>query len=155
MKKVLKEFIPLGLVIFAVISAVLFIPMGLIHILGKPFYDVRKKGFLFAFGWWIIWMFRVIYQLWTSVKYLLFQVAYFIDLIGNVLFGELLEDIVTAREDTYLGKGGITISAALGDLAMSYDLNKTGIWLVRILGKVENNHCQKAIELWEIREKYK
>jgi hypothetical protein len=155
MKIFLKEFIPFGLVLFAILSAAICIPLGFIHLFFKPFYDVRKKGIIYAFGYWFVWMFRVLYQLWVAVKYLLFQIAYFIDLLGNVLFGEMLEDIVTTREDTYLGKGGITISAALGELAQSYDLNKTGIWLVNLLGKVDKNHCQKAIELWDIREKYK
>lgn len=155
MKKLLKELVPFGLVIVAVIGSVLLIPLGLIHIVFKPFYDVRKHGVLYSFAWWFVWMLRLVYQLWVGIKYLLFQIAYFIDLWGNVLFGELLEDIVTAREDTYLGKGDITISAALGDLAQTYDLNRTGIWLVRMLGKIDKNHCKKALELWEIREKYK
>ena len=72
---------------------------------------------------------------------------------GSIVKAPILEDLITARENTYFGKGNITISAALGDLDRSNDLNKTGLWIVKMLDKTEKNHCKKAIEIWEIHQK--
>jgi len=105
-----------------------------------------------------MWFVAVIYQVWVVVKYIFLQIGFVIDLYGNVLVGELIEDFVTAEEDTLFGYGDITISAALGDLLRKNKLNKTGIWFTKVLSKLDSkheNHCLAAIELYEFKRNQK
>jgi len=85
------------------------------------------------------------------VKYGFMQIAYIVDLLGNVLVGELIEDIVTAEEDTWFGKGGITISAALGKLEFEGKLNGRGKFFSKVLGSFEADHSVRAYHYYVMR----
>jgi hypothetical protein len=153
MKLLLREIGTVIVAITAVILGIIFIPIGFLYTLFKPLYDHKGKKFLVMEG---VWFLKVLYQLWGSIKKGFYFVGYIIDLIGNALVGELIEDIVTAEEDTLFGKGDITISAALGDLKKRRKLNGRGIWLANVLSFLDpkhKDHCIAAIELYEFKKK--
>lgn len=158
MKNLLNEVGTILVAIVSVVLGILFIPIGLLYTLLKPFYDHKGKKFPARMKQAGIWFLKVLYQLWNAIKKAFFFVGYIIDLIGNALVGELIEDIVTAEENTLLGKGDITISAALGDLKKKNKLNGRGIWLSNILSFLDpkhKDHCIAAIELYEFKKKQK
>ena len=87
----------------------------------------------------------MVYQLWNVVKYFLNKSAVAIDLFGNVAGGEFVEDFVTAKEDTWYGRGDRTVSAATGELEFDGNLNKKGIWFTELLSKaLGKNHSIDA-----------
>lgn len=138
---VMGEIAPLLLLIAAVVLGVFMIPIGVLYTLGKPFYDYRKKGFKTVMKRFGMWFLKVMYQVWNVIKYTMTQVAYIIDLLGNVIVGELIEDIITAEEDTWFGRADRTISASVGKLLYDDKLNKTGILFAKFLDLFEKNHC--------------
>lgn len=70
-----------------------------------------------------------------------------IDLFGNVAGGELVEDCVTAREDTLFGYGKVTMSAGIGELEIEDELNPRGLFLTNLLSKaLGKNHSVEAYE---------
>jgi hypothetical protein len=155
MKFLGKVFMEISTVLVAVVSVllgVIFIPIGAIYTMSKPFYDYKGKSFKVRMKMFGLWFLKVLYQFWVVIRYIFLQVGYIIDLFGNVLVGELIEDIVTASEDTMFGKGGITISAALGDLKKRDKLNKRGLWTCKVLSWIDSkhdDHCGAAINLYE------
>ena len=89
----------------------------------------------------------MLYQVWNVCKYYFLHTAIAIDLLGNVGGGELVEDCITAREDTLLGSGEVTMSAGIGDLELDDELNPRGWWLTNLLSKVLGaNHSVEAYE---------
>lgn len=158
MKSLLNEIGTIIVAIVAVIAGALFIPIGLLYTLLKPFYDYKRKKFFARLKQAAIWFFKVLYQLWNTIKKAFYFIGYVIDLIGNALVGELIEDIVTAKEDTLLGKGDITISAALGDLKSKGQLNGRGLWICKVLSFLDPkhiDHCAAAISLYEYKKRLK
>lgn len=168
LKKLLKE---IGPILIAVISVLLvtpwfwvgnipvgLIPIGIVYTLSKPFYDYRKRTLRMRIERTIYWVLQVIYQLWNVVKYVFITVGYIIDLIANVLLGELIEDLVTSEEETLFGKGKVTISAALGELKRKNKLNATGRYICRVLNfldPVHKDHCIAAINMYECKQSQK
>jgi hypothetical protein len=172
MKKVLdiivKEF---GTLLVAIIAVALVYPyfwiwiipvslltVGVIYTLSKPFYDYRGRSWKERWKRIGKWVLNVLYQTWVVIKKAFLFVGFLIDLYGNVILGELIEDLVTAEEDTLFGLGDITISAALGDLKRRGKLNKTGIWFCNVLSKLDpkhEDHCIAAIELYEFKKNQK
>ncbi len=141
------DIIPVGL-----------IPIGVLYTVLKPFYDYRKRPFDIRLQRVGAWFLQVLYQFWTVIKYIFLAVGYVIDLFGNVLLGELIEDIVTAEENTLFGIGDITISAALGDLKRKEKLNGRGMLLCNVLSfldPVHEDHCIAAIELYDFKQSQK
>lgn len=132
--------------------------VGVIYTLSKPFYDYRGRPWRER---WIRigkWTLNVLYQTWAVIRQLFFFIGYVIDLYGNVILGELIEDLVTAEENTLFGVGDVTISAALGDLKKQNKLNRTGMWLSNVLSWLDpkhEDHCIAAIELYEFKSNQK
>jgi hypothetical protein len=154
MKLILRE---LG-TFFAMIAAILLSPLilvGTIYTILKPLYDNFGIGIWKGFIKFFVWIATVVYNIWAVCKYAFLFVGYVIDLLGNVLVGELIEDFVTHKEDTLFGKGDCTISAALGQLKRAGDLNKFGLFICNVLSKLDpihEDHCIAAIELREYKE---
>lgn len=165
---ILKEF---GTLLLAAVAIALVYPwfwigvlpislltIGALYTFSKPFYDYRGEPFskrLLNVG---LWTLRVFYEVWVVFKKIFLFIGYIIDLYGNVILGELIEDIVTAEENTYFGKGDITISAALGDLKLQDKLNKRGLLFCNVLSKldfVHEDHCIAAIELYYFKQSQK
>jgi hypothetical protein len=169
LKIILKEF---GTLLVAAVAVALvwpwfwiwdvipvgLIPIGILYTISKPFYDYRARPWKerwYRIGRWIL---NVFYQLWCIIKYLFLTIGYIIDLLGNVFLGELIEDLVTAEEDTLFGMGDVTISAALGDLKRQGKLYRVGLWLTDVLSFLDlkhEDHCIAAIELYEFKKNQK
>jgi hypothetical protein len=166
--RVLEE---IGTLIVAIIAVALIWPyfwigpvpgslltVGAIYTVSKPFYDYRGRPWGVRWKRIGMWILHVLYQTWVVIKQLFLFIGYIIDLYGNVLLGELIEDLVTTEEDTYFGEGDVTISAALGDLKRKNKLKTTGIVICNILSFLDpkhEDHCITAIELYEFRKNQK
>jgi len=142
-----QEYVPLLEVLAAIILGVILIPLGIVWNFFKPFYNFRGHKFeviMKKLGWY--WL-KLLYQVWNVVKYALHHTAVAIDLFGNVVAGDFIEDMVTHKENTWYGNGKVTVSAATGQLEHYDKLNKTGKWLTRMLSKFfEKNHSIIAYE---------
>lgn len=125
--------------------------VGAIYTISKPFYDYRGRPWkerLKLVGKWVL---NVLYQTWVVIRRLFLFVGYLIDLYGNVLLGELIEDLVTAEEETLFGKGDVTISVALGHLKAFGKLKPFGLWLCKVLSILDTrheDHCMAAYQLY-------
>lgn len=120
-----------ALLVFGIISV-----LGLVYNFGKAIYNCMRLKPVTAFISFIMYWLRFLYQIWNVIKYYLLHAAISFDLFGNVAAGEMIEDCVTAKEDTLYGRGDFTVSAATGKLEMDKDLNKTGTWFTNMLTKV-------------------
>lgn len=89
--------------------------------------------------------FAVIYLLFDTLSNLLHKVAVSVDMTGNILLAEPFNDILIIKRGYKFGKYGETISAVLGKNQIKETLTPTGKLLVKILDKIEKNHCIKAI----------
>jgi hypothetical protein len=168
-----KEITPFIELLAALILSFLIV-LGTLHNIIKPLYDYRKRSLLKRIGSVLLWyvdfvaqIFLVVsylliqlgdfikyiatFRFWKAVKHIVHEIAYSIDMLGNVTAGELIEDFVTPLEKTYFGLGDITISAAIGYCewmarnGKPHSLNKFGWWLSRTLNKAfnEREHCLK------------
>lgn len=154
--KLLKEIKPIFTLILAVL---IFLPLSVIGVIwniGKPLFHVHKGGFKKIFTNWIFYWFFILYQLWTVIKYLLNKCSVGIDLLGNVICGEFLEDLVTTGEDTWFGNGKKTVSAAIGYEEKNNRLVSFGKFMSDLLGQAfEKNHCKNSYDFSEMVEKFK
>lgn len=130
MKKEIKVFVEL---ISAVVLGSIVFPLGLAHNIIKPFYDYRKRKVWDRITSSLCYYFNLIYQAWSVVRRTIHEIAKSLDIFGNAVAGELIEDLITHEEDTYFGNGGITLSAAIGHLEAEGKLNKLGLWLSKML----------------------
>ena len=145
-KFIKKEFGAIGSLIFAIFAIIIFLPIGIIYSFGHSIYKSKGyklgKFFKLFFSYWL----NMLYQTWEVVKFLIHSVAFALDLYGNVIAGELIEDIVTKRESTNFGKGKWSISAATGLELEKNQLTKAGKWFNRILSKsFEPDHTSNAL----------
>jgi hypothetical protein len=160
-KWIKKELGTLGLLIIAVVLSVLLFPIGIIQsLILKPIYHCVKGDFTKANkGFWK-YIGNFFYQIWNVVKSVFYFAGFIIDLLGNVFSGELIEDIITPMEDTMLGNGVNTVSVAIGDIERKAKknpskINERGLWLIKQLNRFESNHSNKAIRLWDYKQKLK
>jgi hypothetical protein len=89
---------------------------------------------------------------WVVIKQTFLYIAYLIDLLGNVILGEILEATMSKTPQNLFGRGEITISAALGYLKRKDQLTLAGKILCKILNKLDphyEDHCISSIELYE------
>lgn len=141
----MKEIKPLLELIVSIILGIIIIPLGIAYNFGKSIYHLVRLRPLLAIGSFLGYWVMFLYQIWNVIKYLLERLAVCIDILGNATSGELIEDCVTAEEDTMYGQGNITISAATGELETSGKLNKFGMKFSKLLSIcLGNNHCLDA-----------
>ncbi|MHA2055815.1 MAG: hypothetical protein ACW99F_19770 [Candidatus Hodarchaeales archaeon] len=156
-KKELKPF--MEILACVVLSFVLV--LGFIHNLIKPFYDTKHRPFVKRMSSVIDWYLDMVLQTvkvclyiikktlssiyyvftlkpWRAIKFFIHELAKSIDLLGNVLAGEMIEDLVTSAEKTFFGLGDITISSAIGYEEYTGRLNKLGFWFTNLLDVVFN-----------------
>src|SRR3990167_3851224 len=124
MKTIKKEIMPLMLFLSSILVFGLISALGILYNLGKSIYESFQIKFWTGIFSFIKYWLRFIYQIWNVVKYYLLHMAISFDLFGNVSGGEMIEDCVTAKEDTLYGRGNWTVSASTGKLEMDGDLNK-------------------------------
>lgn len=82
----------------------------------------------------------------TKITDYFFALAYCIDILGNVTCGDLFNITLIKHGGYRFGKRGETISSVLGKNIQTNSLTKTGIYLSRILDKIDPNHCIKSIQ---------
>ena len=129
----MKElFIGLLELIGALLVSVLLLPIGFVYSLGYSIWlsiTVKNWKAFFLFWW------RFIDGICAAIGYILHSVAYSLDLSWNVN-GEIIEDIITHKEDTEFSKKNITVSASTGKLEIEDKLNPRGKWFSKMLNLV-------------------
>jgi len=142
MKYLLKSIITL---IMTIIVSIILLPIGFIYSLGYSFWLAitykNVKGF-FTFWW------RLIDGLAYALGFILHNTAVGLDLTWNVN-GEILEDMVTPKEDTTFTNKGITVSASVGKLEVENDLNKYGKIFSRVLNFAFQQKAH-AVDSWNV-----
>ena len=133
-----NEIRPILELFAALILSFIVIPLGILHNTAKSIYHSYKLNPFDSILYFLIYWMKFIYQIWNAVKYLSHHLAITIDLFGNATSGEAIEDLITSKEETYFGRGDITISAATGEIEIKGKLNKTGQWFTRALNKIFN-----------------
>ena len=105
----------------------------------------------------LVW--RTIDGTFATIGYLFYQIGYSQDLIWNI-YGEAIEDVTTAKEDTLFGKKNVTVSTSIGKEEIEGRLVPSGKKISKVLNVVFNQK-QHAIDSWlfhnvknELREKY-
>ena len=109
--------------IFASIVTLLIIPVGTIYSFGYSFWlsVTGRKWYAFLQFWW-----RLIDGFCAALGHLFFELAYAMDLCWNVN-GEIIEDVITAKENTHFSQKNISVSATTGKLEIDGNLNKSGM----------------------------
>lgn len=126
---------PIALLASLILSIIL-LPVGFLYTIGKYAKECKVNPILTMlknFGLSIL----------LVISYLCMRVAVAIDILGNVIAGEFLEDFITSKEDTLFSKPDITISSSTGALEVEGELNKTGNWFSNLLSRAigEDNHA--------------
>lgn len=107
----------------AIIVSIPVLPLGLIYSIGYGIW-LKKRGHrgsaIFRYAW------RLIDGMFAALGHIIGEFAYGLDLMWNVIGGEMIEDGITAKEDTEFTKKNISVSASVGKLEIDGDLNKTG-----------------------------
>lgn len=104
-----------------------------------------KKWYAFFQFWW-----RLIDGFAAAIGHALFELAYSLDMGWNVN-GEILEDVITAKEDTNFNKKNTSVSASTGKLEIEGELNKAG----KIFTKALNfffGQKQHAVDAWNFEQ---
>lgn len=137
---------PVIQLIAACIVTVVLLPLGLLYSLIKPIVDSKSKPPLFILKKFGLYWLNILIQFWRSFKYIAYHTALFLDYTWNVFAGELLEDIITWKENTWFGNGKTTVSASIGQLENKDSLNKIGKRFSSFLNFVfnEENHALKS-----------
>ena len=142
--------------IWAILVSCLMFSIGTLYSLGYSIYmsiTLKDKWRFFKFWW------RLIDGFCAAAGHALYELAYALDLGWNVN-GEILEDIITAKENTHFSEKNISVSATTGKLEIDGDLNKAG----KIFSKALNfffGQKQHAKDAWlytkakkELQEQY-
>ncbi len=153
MKELLQSILPL---IGALLVSCLMFTVGTFY---SFLYAIKmsftlKKWYAFPMFFW-----RLIDGFLATIGYLIYQIAYTLDLGWNVN-GEILEDCVSAKEDTTFSDKNISVSASIGKLEIDGKLNKFGRFFSKLLSFVFWQK-QHAIDAWnytqahrELKSKY-
>lgn len=153
MKELLQGFWAL---LWAIIVSCLVFSIGTIYSLGYSIWlsITFKKWYAFFQFWW-----RLIDGFAAALGNLLYEAAYSLDLGWNVN-GEILEDMLTAEENTTFTEKNMSVSASVGKLQIDGKLNKFGLKFSKLLNFFFGQK-QHAIDAWyytkakkELREKY-
>ena len=152
----MKEISPILLLMISIILIILLTGFGLLHLICKTIYHTFQVKFWKGPIYFLTQIFKILYQIWGCIKYLSLEVAISIDLFGNVICGEAIEDLITSEEKTLFGSGDITISTSIGELETKNKLNKTGIKFSKFLSKVlDKNHCVESYNRYLYNKKFK
>lgn len=129
----------------------------ILTIIGIP-YNIGKslltKGIANILKYWL----NFFVQVYHAFRYLFsrifrqnfwFTLAFFQDLMWNVVAGEFLEDIFTWEEVTAYGMGQVSVSGATGRQELRGKLTLKGKWFSKLLDKFfkEYKHCINAWNL--------
>lgn len=128
--------------IWALIVSSLMFSIGTVYSLGYSIYmsvTLKDKWRFFKFWW------RLIDGFCAAAGHALYELSYALDLGWNVN-GEILEDIITAKENTHFSEKNISVSATTGKLEIDGDLNKAGKIFSKVLNFFfgQNQHAKDA-----------
>lgn len=152
----MKEISPILLLMISIILIILLTGFGLLHLVCKTIYQTFQVKFWKGPIYFLTQIFKILYQIWNCIKYLCIKLAISIDLFGNVICGEAIEDLVTSEEKTLFGSEDVTISTSIGELETKDKLNKTGIKFSKFLSKVlDKNHCVESYNRYLYNKKFK
>lgn len=142
-----KSYLAIIEVIAAIILGILLYPVGLLYSFTLPF--KRKYKWTSTF----FYFKRLISQIWYLFMLILHQIAYNLDLIGNVIVGEFIEDLITTKENTWFGSKEHTLSQAFGFVLHENIVNRFGLLIIKIVDKFfGKNHCINAY-LYHMKQK--
>lgn len=128
---------------WAILVSVLMFTVGTVYSLGYSIWlSVTLKDWKSFFKFW--W--RLIDGIGSAIGYMLYEIAYSLDLGWNVN-GEILEDMFTAEEHTTFSEKNISVSATIGKLEVEDKLNKSGKRFSKVLNFAFNQK-QHAIDAW-------
>jgi hypothetical protein len=99
-------------------------------------------GFLYA-----LVTFRV-----SKSKYL-FNLAFALDKIGNATLGVFMNDVLKKKGGVNFGNYDVTISYTLGRNQQLKTLTLLGRGVANILDFIEEDHCAKAVNIYNHRKK--
>lgn len=130
-------------IIGAVVVTLLILVPGFLYTIGYGIW-LKKRGSNWSTLFRFIW--RIIDGSLASVAHFLGAFAYALDLLWNVLCGEMIEDFITSKEDTEFTKKNTTVSATVGKLEIDNNLNKTGVLLSKVLNIAfwQSQHAKDA-----------
>ena len=143
----MKEFLKSIVILIATLIVSFFVfAFGIPYSIGYNIYmsvTFKKWSALFKLTW------RILDGAFCAFGYMIFHFCIGLDMLWNV-FGEIFEDIITAKEDTDFGEKNITVSSSTGHLEMDGNLNKAGKIFSRLLSKafMQKSH---ALDSWELR----
>jgi len=80
----------------------------------------------------------------SPIGYLFYQIGYTQDLMWNI-YGEAIEDVTTAKEDTLFGKKNVTVSTSIGKEEIDNKLVPSGKKISKVLN-VAFNQKQHAMD---------
>jgi len=153
MKHLLKSIV---ILIMSLLVSAIAIPVGFLYSLGYSIWlSVTLKDWKSFFKFW--W--RTLDGLAYALGDILFRTGFALDLMWNVN-GEVLEDMITAEEDTTFGDKEITVSASVGKLEKEGKLNKYGKFCSKVLNLVfwQKAHAVDAYDYYiakkELKAKY-
>jgi hypothetical protein len=128
---------------WAILVSCLMFSIGTLYSLGYSIWlSVTLKDWKAFFKFW--W--RLIDGMAATLGYILYEIAYGLDVGWNVN-GEILEDMLTAKEDTTFSQKNLSVSASVGKLEIDGDLNKHGKRFSKVLNFFFNQK-QHAIDAW-------
>ena len=108
--------------IWALIVSSLMFSIGTAYSLGYSIVmsvTLKDKWMFFKFWW------RLVDGFCAAAGHALYEIAYALDMGWNVN-GEILEDMITAKENTTFSQKNISVSATTGKLEIDGDLNTFG-----------------------------
>ena len=128
---------------WALVVSVLMFSIGTLYSLGYSIWlSVTFKDWKAFFKFW--W--RLVDGIVAAIGHILYETAYGLDVGWNVN-GEILEDMLTAKEDTTFSQKNLSVSASVGKLEIDGDLNKHGKRFSKVLNFFFNQK-QHAIDAW-------
>lgn len=141
---------------WALLVSVLMFSIGFLYSFGYSiFMSFKKRDIKIFFKFW--W--RLIDGFAAALGHMLYEIAYSLDLGWNVN-GEILEDMLTTKEDTTFGQKNISVSASVGKLEIDNNLVKSGKRFSKLLNFFFNQK-QHAVDAWrytkarkELKEKF-
>lgn len=142
--------------LWAVLVSSLMFSVGTLYSIFYSFYlmfTLKRWYAPFQFAW------KLFDGACLAIGHILYEMAYGLDMGWNVN-GEILEDMVTAKENTTFSERDLSVSASIGKLEIDGDLNKFGKRFSKLLNFFFGQK-QHAVDAWnytkarkELRERY-
>lgn len=136
-----KKYLAFIEIIVAIFLATTLIPIGFLYsVLIEPFFHKNFKKVIKYFE-------GFFYGIWFVVTHTLHSIAFSIDVLGNIIIGELIEKLVTNKKNTWFGKKEHSISQSMGYLEYYNKLNKFGKFFNKLLSIIfGENHSINAFK---------